>query len=104
MNNVKKRFRTCYIVDVALGDEAVVLEDSAHNEFYFPRDDKDAAESFKTWFCDFFLKGIPQCLTIIEYSIIDTPDGLSKMRISKIFANPNVYGINDNEMNASKDE
>lgn len=64
-----RRFHSCYIIDVT--DEPkysrIRLTDSTRMSWFVDVNDKDTAESFKSWLSGSFLKGVPNTLTVFEY-------------------------------------
>lgn len=83
MDKVKK-FRSCYICGVEIGQKDVLLEDSGKNTFIVHRDNAIAIESFKLWFEEVFMKGVPQVLTIIDYSTEANADGEAVCAVNKM--------------------
>lgn len=84
-----KRLRSCYICEVSIYSDYVVLEDSGRVEYYITKDNIDAMASFKLWFSTVFMKGIPQVLTIVDYAVMTSKDGDSIFSVNRIIANPN---------------
>ena len=82
MDNVK-RFRSCFICGVEVHSSKIVLEDSGHQCFAIDKSDSLAMESFAKWFKEFYLKGIPQVLTILEYSFVEK-DGEQMCLVNKL--------------------
>ena len=70
-------------------DDIVVLEDSGRNQFIIDKKDKMAIESFVFWFKNVYLRGVPQVLSIIDYSIVQKNEAESYCLVNKIVANPN---------------
>lgn len=87
IDNIVKRFRSCFICGVEVHSEYIVLEDSGRNLFIVDKQDKQAFESFVPWFKNVYLKGIPQVLTVIEYSIVPKNNDESYCKVNKIVAN-----------------
>ena len=88
-NDRVKRFRSCFICGVEMHDDIVVLEDSGRNQFIIDQKDKMAIESFVFWFKNVYLRGVPQVLSIIDYSIVQKNEAESYCLVNKIVANPN---------------
>ena len=88
-NDRVKRFRSCFICGVEMHDDIVVLEDSGRNQFIIDKKDKMAIESFVFWFKNVYLRGVPQVLSIIDYSIVQKNEAESYCLVNKIVANPN---------------
>ena len=88
-NDRVKRFRSCFICGVEIHDDFVVLEDSGRNQFIIDKKDKMAIESFVFWFKNVYLRGVPQVLSIIDYSIVQKNEAESYCLVNKIVANPN---------------
>ena len=88
-NDRVKRFRSCFICGVEIHDDTIVLEDSGRNQFIIDKKDKTAVESFAFWFKSVYLRGIPQVLSIIDYSIVQKNEAESYCLVNKIVANPN---------------
>lgn len=51
-------FKSCFIVGVKLNDELAILEDSAHCKYFVKAENKEAMQSFKSWFNNVYIKGI----------------------------------------------
>lgn len=85
-----KRFRSCFICGVELHDDVVVIEDSGKNQYVIDKQNKDAIESFVLWFKTVYLKGIPQVLSIIDYSIASKNADESFYLVNKIVASPSA--------------
>lgn len=98
-----KRFRSCFICGVELHDTVIVLEDSGRNQFIIDKKDKAAVESFAFWFKSVYLRGIPQVLSIIDYSIEQKNDDESFCRVNKIIADPG-HGQQSNEKHTTESE
>ena len=85
-----KRFRSCFICGVEIDSEKklVTLEDSGKNSFYIFTDkcSPEALASFQMWFENFYVKGIPQVLTILDYSIAENEDGENVYTVNKMIA------------------
>ena len=88
-NDRVKRFRSCFICGVEMHDDIVVLEDSGRNQFIIDKKDKMAIGSFVFWFKNVYLRGVPQVLSIIDYSIVQKNEEESYCLVNKIVANPN---------------
>jgi len=64
--------------------DIIVIEDSGKNQYTIDRDNEDAMKSFTQWFKSIYIKGIPQVLTIIDYSIARKNDDESFYLVNKI--------------------
>lgn len=62
-----KRFRSCFVREVAFYPEKAILEDTAGREWQVDLKDKKLAKQFATWFRDFFVKRTAQELTVFQY-------------------------------------
>lgn len=62
-----KRFRSCFIREVALFPDEAVLEDTAGQQWRVDLADKNLAKQFAAWFKDFFMKRTAQELTVFQY-------------------------------------
>ena len=88
-NDRVKRVRSCFICGVEMHDDIVVLEDSGRNQFIIDKKDKMAIGSFVFWFKNVYLRGVPQVLSSIDYSIVQKNEAESYCLVNKIVANPN---------------
>lgn len=62
-----KRFRSCFVREVAIYPEKAVLEDTAGRKWNVGLADKKLAKQFASWFRDFFVKRTSQELTVFQY-------------------------------------
>ena len=90
-----KKFRSCFITGVEVNDDMIVLEDSVHLYWHIDRKacSPELVKSFKSWFDNIYMKGIPQTLTIFEYSIGTNADGESIHIVNKIYNGQSSYGV-----------
>lgn len=87
--NIKKAYRSTFIVDVQISDTEIRLQDSGRNFFYIKLSDKTACDSFKQWLKNVFLKGVAQTVSIFEYTVEKRDEGEVGMYIVK-FLTPMV--------------
>lgn len=80
--NIRKAYRSCYIVDVQIADDEIRLQDSSHCSYYIKTSSKDTMSSFKSWLKNVFLKGVAQTLSVFEYEVAQE-DGEAKIYIVK---------------------
>lgn len=85
---VLKRFKSCFLCEVEFYPNYVIVIDSNKVEYYIMTDNVDAISSFKFWFTNVFMKGIPQVLSIIEYDIKSTEDDGTFYYVNRLIANP----------------
>ena len=64
-----KRLKSCFICDVEIYDDYIIIGDAKSNQYVIRKSDKDAIESFATWFKHVYIKCIPQVLSVIDYKI-----------------------------------
>lgn len=81
-----KKFNSCFICNVEIGDGKIVLQDSYRNDFYIVKGDspKSAFDEFKNWFREIYLACIPQTLTVLQYHISENADGESVAVIDRL--------------------
>ena len=91
INDTVKRFRSCFICGVEMHTNCIILEDSGRNQFFIDKNNKSALDSFVLWFKSVYLRGIPQILSIIDYSIVQKNENESICLVNKIVANPNPH-------------
>lgn len=60
-----KNYRSCFVVDVKVGEGRITLTDSQRISYFIDADDMDK-EQFKAWL-QTFLEGVSQRLTVFEY-------------------------------------
>lgn len=71
-----KRFISCYLSNVEVHSDYVLLEDaSGRHSFILHKDNKTAFESFAKWFKDIYIACIPQQLTVVDYDFVQSDDG-----------------------------
>ena len=97
VNDNIKRFKSCFLCCVEMHDKFIMLEDSNKDRFYIDREDKVALESFVFWFKNVYIKGIPQVLTIIDYSYVNKSEDEVVCVVNKLIANPAVGNASENE-------
>lgn len=93
MTNNKKInqfFKSCFIVDVAITDNDIVLSDSSHNKYYISRANTEVVKQFKLWFANIFCKGIAQTLTIFQYEPQDISECEVKINIVNFITKNNL--------------
>ena len=79
---MEKHYRSCYIVDVQVGETGVVLTDSQRIRYHIASGDVEPGE-FKKWF-EKFLQGVSQTLTVFEY--VDRGEGPDiELHVTKFF-------------------
>ena len=93
VNDNIKRFKSCFLCCVEMHDRFIMLEDSNKDRFYIDREDKVALESFVFWFKNVYIKGIPQVLTIIDYSYAKKSEDEVMCIVNKLVANPRFESI-----------
>lgn len=71
MNEVNRKFKSCYVSDVEITNQHIILKDCSNNMFVISTDNEDLIKQFKIWFKQIYLACIPQVLTIFEYDIIE---------------------------------
>lgn len=78
-----KYYRSCFVIDVEIGETDIVLTDSQRNRYFLTRARQKNAR-FKAWFIK-FLRGIAQTPTTFEYEI--QGEGADfEMRIVRFFS------------------
>lgn len=97
VNDNIKRFKSCFLCCVEMHDKFIMLEDSNKDRFYIDREDKAALESFVFWFKNVYIKGIPQVLTIIDYSYVNKSEDEVVCMVNKLIANPALGNASENE-------
>lgn len=80
---MKKYYKSCFIVEVAIVENIVTLTDSSHNRYFMNIKDNNKITDFKNWFKNVFAKGIAQTLTIFEYELIDLSQCETEIHIIK---------------------
>lgn len=82
--NLKRAYRSCFIVDVKVFDTEIELEDSGHQHYVIDMSNEIAMVSFKQWFKDVFISGTPQTKTIFSYAIREEKEtGMAEIVITK---------------------
>ena len=56
--NFIKAYHSCFLTDVKIAKDMIIVEDSYKNRYYVETDNAEAVGSFKTWFKWVFMKGI----------------------------------------------
>lgn len=84
-----KKFNSCFICNVEVGDGKVMLQDSYRNDFYIVKGDSPntAFDEFRNWFKDIYLACIPHTLTVLQYHISENIDGESIAVIDRMIYN-----------------
>ena len=80
---MKKYYKSCFIVDVAIEEGTVILTDSSKNRYFMDIKVTEKVVNFKDWFRHVFIKGIAQTLTIFEYTSIDISECETEIHIVK---------------------
>lgn len=62
-----KRFKSCFISDVDVYSDHIIIFDSRSNPYIIYKNDKNAMESFTQWFKNIYMKCIVQSLVVIDY-------------------------------------
>lgn len=62
-----KKFRSCFIVDVSIEHDKVILTDSSRIRYIVNIANAELKSDFTIWFNTIFQKGIAQTLTIFAY-------------------------------------
>lgn len=78
-----KAYHSCFLVDVKIQRDFIILEDTGRNTYYVDRADQIASDSFKVWFKTVFMFGVAQTISIFEYETKPIEEGLSGMFIKK---------------------
>lgn len=86
-NNPLKRFKSCFLCEVEFYKDYVIVIDSSKVEYYIMLDNVSAVESFKLWFTNVFMKGIPQVLSIIEYDVVSMENDGTFYYVNRLIAN-----------------
>lgn len=81
--NFIKAYHSCFLTDVKIAKDMIIVEDSYKNRYYVETDNAEAVGSFKTWFKQVFMKGIAQTISIFQYEIKPIEEGISGMFIVK---------------------
>ena len=97
-NAIQKRFISCFICKVDIGDKYVELTDASNKyTFMIDRSNKDAMDSFMSWFKNSYIKCIPQSLVIIDYSLVTEDDE------QILFVNKLIASLDNKNNNSKKD-
>lgn len=92
-NGDKKEYslRSCFVTDVKISNEAVVLTDSTNRRWHVDVSDAEANAGFKAWLKNTFLAGKAQTLTVFRYETRgEAPD--NENYVTKFYAQPAVIG------------
>ena len=87
-----RRLKSCFICDVEIYDDHILLGDAKSNYYVIYNSDKEAVSSFMLWFKNVYMKCIPQSLVIIDYAIEENNDEvryIAKKIISQHTCNDN---------------
>ena len=97
-----KLFNSCFITDVEINDKMIILTDSTKQCFYIYRYNcaPETISSFEMWFKMLYLRGIPQTLTIVDYSIAQNEDGESIRIVNKLIAGTSILEKSSKKENA----
>ena len=88
-----KRFNSCYISDVEITDDSIILKDCGNKVFVVSKSDVELVKQFKEWFETVYMSCIPQVLTIFEYEILEKNEYEVIQNVKKIiFKNPKMNG------------
>ena len=90
MENAKslvKRLKSCFICDVEIYDDHIVLGDAKSNQYLIRNSNKEAVSSFTAWFKEVYLKCVPQSLAIVDYDIEEHGDEVSYI-VNHIISSP----------------
>lgn len=88
MSSKSTKFRSCFIVDVSLNADDIVISDSTHMSYHIDPKNQTLRKEFTDWFKRVFQAGKAQTLTIFSYEIKDVSECESELHIVK-FLNPN---------------
>ena len=90
MNEISKKFKSCYISDVEITKQYIILKDCSNNTFVIFTDKEDVLKKFKIWFNQIYLECIPQVLTIFEYEIVEKNEFEVIQKVKNIIFNNNL--------------
>ena len=76
-------FRSCFIIDVEVSKEHIILSDSIHNRYIIDAKNDEVMNQFKTWFKEVFSKAVSQTLTVFQYEVVDVSECETEMQIVK---------------------
>lgn len=81
-----KMFASCFMTDVSISHDEIVIEDSIRRQFFIDLKNasKELVDNFKTWFSDVYMACVPQVLTIVDYSIKPNADGESCRYVNRL--------------------
>jgi hypothetical protein len=90
MSEVSKKFKSCYVSDVEITNQQIILKDCSNNMFIIFTDDEELVKQFKLWFKHIYLECIPQVLTVFEYEIVEKNEFEVIQKVKNIRFNNNV--------------
>jgi hypothetical protein len=97
MSEVSKKFKSCYVSDVEITNQQIILKDCSNNIFIIFTDDEKLVKRFKHWFKHIYLECIPQVLTVFEYEIIEKNEFEVIQKVKNIIYNNNILKKDDIE-------
>lgn len=90
MSEVSKKFKSCYVSDVEITNQQIILKDCSNNMFIIFTDDEELVKQFKLWLKHIYLECIPQVLTVFEYEIVEKNEFEVIQKVKNIIFNNNV--------------
>ena len=97
----KKCYRSCFIADVQISDEEIVLTDTGRGRFFIDPKNTEVIGQFKNWLKNDFIAGIAQHATVLKYEEKELNEAETELWVTKIF----THAQSENQMlNESKKE
>ena len=99
------RFKSCFICEVIISDEAIELIDSGHMSMFISKSNAEVMQMFKDWFVNIYKACIPQTLTVVQHHV-ESKDGEPTIIVDKLFYKKNdvcTTMINESKNNNAKE-